>query len=205
MPDTRFTMVRPADLRTPLPKADYATVRFAFLLFLMSESMLFAGLIGTLLALRANADNWPPPGLPRLPVEITAINSLVLFLSCWPMSRVLPAARRGDAAATRRWLALASALGVLFLVVQGSEWIRLLAAGLRVSSGPYGGTFFTLIGCHALHVAGAVAWLVILYVGTLLGRFMRAPFGAIDLGSLYWYYVSLVWVVVYPCVYLRLT
>lgn len=188
----------------PAKSGDPAVARFGFVLFLASESMVFGGLIAALLVLRSNADRWPPLGLPRLPVAATAINSVVLFLSCWPMSRVLPAARNGDLGGLRRSLGLAALLGVLFLMVQGSEWIRLLAAGLRASSGPYGATFFTLIGCHALHVLGAVLWLGVLWIGTGRGRFMAPPHQAIDLGSVYWYYVSLVWVVVYPCVYLRL-
>lgn len=194
--------------RRPAPAApratDPGTIRFAFLIFLGSESMVFVGLIAALLVLRFNADRWPPPGLPRLPVGVTAVNSLVLFASCWPMSRALPAARRGDRSVLLRSLGLAASLGVVFLVVQGSEWIRLLAAGLGASSGPYGATFFTLVGTHALHVLGAVAWLCVLWLGGARGRFASPPHLAIDLGTLYWYYVSLVWIVVYPCVYLRL-
>jgi cytochrome c oxidase subunit 3 len=188
----------------PARPDDHGTARFGFILFLASESMVFGGLIAALLVLRLNADRWPPIGLPRLPVAITAINSLVLFASCWPMSRALSAARRGDAAGLRRSLGAAAALGVLFLAVQGSEWIRLLAAGLGASSGPYGATFFTLIGCHAFHVLGAVVWLCVLWIGSHRGRFAAPPHLAIDLGTIYWYYVSLVWVVVYPCVYLKL-
>jgi len=95
-------------------------------------------------------------------------------------------------------------LGIGFLAIQGSEWVRLVAAGLRASSGPYGATFFTLIGCHALHVLGAVVWLVILLIGACQGRFTAERHLPVELGTIYWYYVSAVWAVIFPSVYLGL-
>lgn len=148
-----------------------AVARFGFLVFLASESMLFAGLLGALAVFRWRADRWPPLGLPRLPVAVTAANTLVLFSSTIPIAQALRAAREGDAASFARSLAVATLLGIGFLAVQGSEWVRLVASGLRASSGPYGATFFTLIGGHALHVSAAVVWLVILLIGARQGRF----------------------------------
>ena len=74
-----------------------------------------------------------------------------------------------------RWLAWTWGLGVLFLVIQGVEWTRLVHFGLRVSSGIYGATFYTLIGVHGAHVLGAAAWLggVLWLAGR--GRFTPRP------------------------------
>jgi len=166
--------------------------------------MLFAGLLAALVVFRIGADRWPPPGLPRLPVAVTAVNSLVLFSSTLPMSRALAALRRDDARTVVRALAATMALGAAFLVIQGSEWVRLVGAGLRASSGPYGATFFTLIGCHAVHVFSAVVWLVVLYVGSRRRRFTAARRLPVELGAIYWYYVSAVWAVIFPAVYLGL-
>jgi heme/copper-type cytochrome/quinol oxidase subunit 3 len=175
--------------------------RFGFLVFLASESMLFGGLLVALAVFRMSADRWPPFGLPRLPVAVTAANSVVLFSSTIPMSRALAAFRRGNNADFTRWIAVATLLGATFLSVQGSEWVRLVGAGLRASSGPYGATFFTLIACHALHVVVAVVWLCVLLVGARRGRFTAARRLPVELGAIYWYYVSAVWAVVFPAVY----
>jgi heme/copper-type cytochrome/quinol oxidase subunit 3 len=183
---------------------NHAVARFGFLVFLASESMLFAGLLAALAVLRWNADRWPPPGLPRLPVLVTAGNTLVLFASTIPMARALRAVREGELASFARSVSTATLLGIGFLVTQGSEWARLVAAGLRASSGPYGATFFTLVGCHALHVSVGVIWLVILRRGARRGRFTAASHFPVELGAIYWYYVSAVWAVIFPALYLGL-
>jgi heme/copper-type cytochrome/quinol oxidase subunit 3 len=166
--------------------------------------MLFAGLLGALVVLRVGAEHWPPIGLPRLPVAVTALNTLVLFASCLPMRAAHDALRHGDRDRFVRWLSLAALLGVAFLAVQGSEWVDLVRAGLVASSGPYGATFFTLIGCHGLHVAGGVVWLCGLAVAAQRGRFTAERHLPVELGAIYWYYVSVVWAVIFPLVYLGL-
>jgi len=189
---------------TPLPSDTSSIARFGFLLFLGSESMLFAGLLGALVVFRVGAEHWPPIGLPRLPVEVTALNTLVLFSSCWPMRAGHVALRGGDLDRFTSGLLLATLGGIGFLAVQGTEWVRLVHAGLVASSGPYGATFFALIGCHGLHVSFGVAWLCWLVIGARRGRFTAARHLAVELGAIYWYYVSLVWAVVFPLVYLGL-
>jgi heme/copper-type cytochrome/quinol oxidase subunit 3 len=181
-----------------------SVARFGFLLLLASESMLFAGLLAALAVFRTRADRWPPLGLPRLGVATTGANSLLLFASALPMSWALGAVRRDDTASLARWLSTATALGCAFLLVQGTEWLRLVGSGLKASSGPYGATFFTLIGCHALHVFGAVAWLVVLRLGVSRGRFDARHALPVELGAIYWNFVCLVWAVIFPVVYLGL-
>ncbi|MBI2155182.1 MAG: heme-copper oxidase subunit III [Candidatus Rokubacteria bacterium] len=128
------------------------------LVFLGAETMLFAGLIAGFLVLRYGAVVWPPPFQPRLPVEVTGVNTAVLLLSSLTMARALRAIRRGKQAELARGLALTAVLGAIFLAVQGSEWVRLVQFGLTVASGAYGATFYTLIGTHAVHVLGALRW-----------------------------------------------
>jgi heme/copper-type cytochrome/quinol oxidase subunit 3 len=181
-----------------------AIARFGFLVFLASESMLFAGLLAALAMFRSRADRWPPLGLPRLPVAVTALNSLLLFASALPMGWALRSVRRDDTASVARWLSIATALGLVFLAVQGTEWIRLVHSGLKASSGPYGATFFTLIGCHALHVFGAVTWLLVLRVGVSRARFDARHALPVELGAIYWNFVCVVWAVIFPVVYLGL-
>lgn len=166
--------------------------------------MLFAGLLGALVVFRLSAEHWPPIGLPRLPVEVTAANTLLLFASCWPMRVGHQALRHGDVDRFARCLLLATLGGAAFLAIQGTEWVRLVRAGLVASSGPYGATFFTLIGCHGLHVSFGVAWLCGLVIGARRGRFSAARHVPVELGVIYWYYVSMVWAIVFPLVYLGL-
>jgi cytochrome c oxidase subunit 3 len=187
--------------RAPAPPL-IPSPRLALFLFIAAEVMLFGGLLGAFLVFRFGSRQWPPPGMPRLPVAVTAVNTLVLFASIVPIRSALAAIRRGDAGGLRRGLWRTSLLGVVFLAVQGSEWARLVRFGLRLSSGPYGSTFYVLIGFHGLHVLGAVVWLLVLWVGAVRGWFHARRHVPVELAAYYWYFVCALWAVLFPLVYL---
>ncbi len=186
----------PAPARGTLPNAILGT-----LIFLGAEAMFFAGLISAYLVLRAGSLAWPPPGQPRLPVALTGANTAVLLCSGFAMQRALAALRGGSVVALRRWLAAATALGAIFLAVQGTEWIRLLGYGLRVTSGPYGATFYTLIGAHGLHVLGGLLVLLTVLVQAHRSELPGRQRTAIEACRLYWLFVVGVWPVLYLLVY----
>ena len=90
------------------------------------------------------------------------------------MYRALRAIRRGNTQGLVEWLRVTALLGLIFLSVQGYEWARLLQFGLTLSSSVYGATFYTIIGCHAAHVFGAVIWLLIILAMAKKQRFRPA-------------------------------
>ena len=79
---------------------------------------------------------------------------------------------------------------------------RSVRHGLTLGSGTYGGSFYVLIGCHALHVLAAVAWLAVVAVLARRRGFTRARHAALEMCTLYWYFVCGLWVVLFPLVYL---
>jgi heme/copper-type cytochrome/quinol oxidase subunit 3 len=89
----------------------------------------------------------------------------------------------------------------VFLVVQGSEWLRLLEHGLTLSTGTYASTFYTLIGAHAAHVVAAVLWLGIVWGLARAGRFDRGHHQAVELCTIYWSFVCALWLVLFALVY----
>lgn len=176
--------------------------RLAVAMLIAAETMLFAGLIGAYLVFRLSAPVWPPPFQPRLPLGVTGVNTLVLLVSGLALRKGVAALRAGRATRGVRRVWLAIGLGALFLAAQGYEWTRLIHFGLTVTSGVYGGTFYTLIGCHALHVAAALGWLA----GAAM-RARRAPAAArhrerIELAGMYWIFVVALWPALYALVYL---
>ncbi|MBC6952387.1 hypothetical protein DWB58_31125, partial [candidate division KSB1 bacterium] len=90
-----------------------------------------------------------------------------------------------------------------FLFIQGSEWIKLIDFGLTLSSSVYGAIFYVLIGCHALHVLGAVLWLVIVWRRAQQNQFTAQRHTPVQLCSMYWYLVVLLWPALYALVYLN--
>lgn len=176
--------------------------RLGMLIFLGSETMLFAGFIAAFLVFRLGAPVWPPPFQPRLPAEATAANTAVLLLSGYTMRRALRAVQGGDRAGLARGLAYTGLLGAIFLGVQGYEWARLLDFGLTATSGVYGGMFYALIGTHALHVAGALMWLAIILIRAGRGRYGADNHAGVALCGLYWLFVVALWPILYTLVYL---
>jgi cytochrome c oxidase subunit 3 len=179
-----------------------SNARLAIIMLLAAESMLFAGFIGSFLVFRLSAAFWPPPGLPHLPLVVTFINTGVLLGSAVTMNVAVRRVRANRHRALERWLALTATLGTAFLAIQGSEWVRLVAHGLRISSGTYGATFYTLIGLHGLHVLGAVMWLLFVFGGAVAGRYNSRNYTAVDACAIYWYFVCAVWPVLFVLVYL---
>jgi cytochrome c oxidase subunit 3 len=176
--------------------------RLAVLMLIASESMLFSGLIGSFLVFKLGAPFWPPPALPRLPLTLTWINTFVLLSSAVTMAMAEHAIRKVRGRRHVFLIGVTLALGATFLAVQGTEWVRLIAHGLRISSGTYGATFYTLIGCHGLHVIGAVLWLAWIFYGAAKGRYHSRNRAALEACAIYWYFVCAIWPLLFGLVYL---
>jgi heme/copper-type cytochrome/quinol oxidase subunit 3 len=172
------------------------------LVLFAAEGMFFGGMVAAFLHLRLVAATWPPPGQPRLPVGLTALNTLVLLASSYTVARALGAGRAGDPRRLVGWLRRTLGLGVLFLAVQGVEWVRLVHFGLTASSGAYGSTFYTLIGTHGAHVLGAVVWLAVVLVAAGRGRYTPSAHVGLTTCAMYWHFVVAVWPILYILVYL---
>lgn len=173
------------------------------LLFLGTDAMFFATLIGAFIVFRTSSVNWPPLGQPRLPVAVTGVNTAILLFSGVTMFLARRRILSGDRAGLARGLAVTVVLGATFLFIQGWEWIKLIDFGLTLSSSVYGGIFYTLIGCHALHALGAVVWLLIVWRRAQQNRYTAQRHTPVQLCSMYWYLVVLLWPVLYVLVYLN--
>jgi cytochrome c oxidase subunit III len=99
------------------------------------------------------------------------------------------------------WLATI-ALGVVFLYGTAIEWCRLIyQEGFTISSNLFGTTYYSLVGLHAFHVVVGLLGLSIVMIFTLLGRVRSEHAERIDVLSLYWHFVDVVWIVVFTVVY----
>ena len=181
-----------------------SNARLGILVLLGAETMLFSGLIGTFLVFRVGNVTWPPPshiGV-ELPRAITGINTALLLLSGYTMFQARRAIQKSQVKQLRNWLLLTGGLGLLFLGIQGSEWVQLIRNGLTLQSGVYGGIFYVLIGCHAVHVLSAVIWLFIVFGMAMAGHFSAERHVGVDTCTIYWIFVVALWPILYVLVYL---
>ncbi len=98
-----------------------------------------------------------------------------------------------------RPMSWAVGLGVLFIGVQGIEWVRLIGEGLTLTSSSYSGFFYLIVGTHALHAIPAIGILMVQCRRLARGELSAEGFAA---ARLFWYFVVLVWPVLYWTVYL---
>ena len=135
-------------------------------------------------------------------VGVTGVNTLILLASALTMRWGVLAARRGDKSGPLRWLSATAGLGTLFLLIQGYEWLQLIHFGLTVSSSVYGALFYTIIGFHALHVFGALIWLMAVWAQARRGRFTEQNDDGLQVCGMYWTFVVALWPLLYGLVYL---
>lgn len=168
------------------------------LIFVFAEVMFFSGLISAFVIVRASSTmGWPPPGQPRLPAEQTAINTACLLLSGVLLFVAWKVFAR-DARRARLPFLLSILLGLVFVSLQGVEWMAMLAQGLTLTSSTHGAFFYTIVGSHGLHALGALGALGWAFGRLSAGRLDRTSFLT---ASIFWYFVVLLWPFLYARVY----
>jgi cytochrome c oxidase subunit 3/cytochrome o ubiquinol oxidase subunit 3 len=99
------------------------------------------------------------------------------------------------------WL-LTLMLGTIFLIGTGREWHKLIFhEGLTVSTNLFGTTYYSLVGLHAFHVTFGLIVIAIVMAFTLLGKVTNKYSERLEVFSMYWHFVDVVWVVVFTVVY----
>ncbi|MDR3489552.1 MAG: cytochrome c oxidase subunit 3 [Bradyrhizobium sp.] len=122
------------------------------------------------------------------------INTVILLTSGLFAALANAAAQAGLRGRARIFLGVASALGIAFLTVKGFEYAAEFAAGADIDSHPFFTLYFLITGFHALHV---VLGLIVLAIVAK----SAAP-AAVETGTAFWHMVDLIWVLVFPCLYL---
>jgi cytochrome c oxidase subunit III len=175
-----------------------------FLLFLVSDCVLFSSFIFAYLYMRNSGQGWPPPGIHRLDVAFAAWNSVVLFGSGATMHYALENWKHGNFMKYMGMLIATIILGAMFLGGQGYEYHHLIFDE-HVSwagSGIFGASFFTLTGMHGFHVFMGVCYLTVLLLQSAAGVYTPRKFFGITAGTLYWHFVDVIWVVLFSIFYL---
>ena len=139
---------------------------------------------------------------PRQVLEIPIFNTGCLLSSSLTIHLAVRALQRGKIATFKLFWFLTLALGAIFLFGTGSEWHRLIySAGLTISTNLFGTTYYSLVGLHAFHVLAGLLGLTIVMLLALAARVTQEHAEHVDVFSLYWHFVDVVWVVVFTTVY----
>ena len=172
-------------------------------LFLASEVMLFGALFSTLIILRTGAESWPH-GYDVLNVPLATLNTMVLITSSVTMVLAWAALRLNDFGKFRLWLGTTFGLGCVFMVIKAIEYGSKFSHHHYPSSDNFYATYFTMTGLHGLHVLGGmVVFAYLLGPGSKMWKTKPEQFtNRIEVVGLYWHFVDLVWIFLFPTLYL---
>ena len=172
-------------------------------LFLVSDTLTFAGLLTGYGVMRLSLGQWP---LQSEVFRIWLVGTMTFILICSSatMAVAVAAARRGDKPRVLRFLLLTALGGLMFLGMQAFEWTNFIHEGARLFTNPWGvpqfsATFFIITGFHGGHVTAGVIYLLITALRQARGHI--AP-ESIEIAGLYWHFVDLVWVFIFTLLYL---
>ena len=170
------------------------------MLFVFSESMLFAGLISahTIVQAQSPGSLWHPAGQPRLPLGETAFNTAALLISGGLLIFAHFAFRKEPGRALIPFF-VSILLGAFFVVFQGVEWVALIGEGLTLQSSAYASFFYLIVGAHALHAVGALIGMTWAWFRLRGGDLRESEFQTVQV---FWYFVVIVWPILYLKVYL---
>ena len=173
--------------------------------FIVADAATFGALLFGYGYVRVGSPNWTRP-FEFTPTILNAmIMTAILLTSSLTMLAAVEAAKAGRREVSVRWLGATAVLGIGFAALHLREWFAMFAAGWSPSANPTGGsvlfgaTFFSITGLHLLHVIGGVVAIVVV---ALWFRRGRLDAGHVETTGLYWHFVDLVWMFVFPLVYM---
>jgi heme/copper-type cytochrome/quinol oxidase subunit 3 len=187
----------------PHPVTGITNSKLGIWLFIASEIMLFGGLFSAYILLRNGVPDWPH-GSTILNVPLAALNTLILISSSVTMVLSWTSLKMKDFSGYKKNMALTVALGLLFLVIKSYEYATKFQHHHYPGTDNFFGIYFTLTGLHGLHILlGVIVNLYFLFPGSKMWNTNPAQFeGRIEAAGLYWHFVDLVWIFLFPVLYL---
>lgn len=187
----------------PHPVTGIPNGKLAIWLFLASEVMLFGALFSSYILLRVGAETWPH-GYNELNVPLATLNTLVLIASSVTMVMSWASLKMNDFGKFRLYLGTTILLAFVFLIVKGFEYGHHFQHNEFPRSSTFLAVYFTLTGLHGLHVIGGIITnSYLLLPGSKLWKKDPEAFtNRVEYAGLYWHFVDLVWIFLFPSLYL---
>jgi cytochrome o ubiquinol oxidase subunit 3 len=183
----------------PAPKR--IVVAYGFWIFLLSDIVMFSALFAAY-AVLARATAGGPGGAQLFSQSSVAIETGCLLVSsytCGLMSLAVGSRRR---AATYFFAVVTFVLGASFLAFELREFVGMIASGATPQRSAFLSAFFTLVGCHGLHVTAGLIWLTVMMAQVAIKGFRASVERRLLCFALFWHALDIVWVWLFSVVYL---
>ncbi len=175
--------------------------KLAMWLFLMADIMTFAACVVAYAFTRNATPGWPRP---FHSVTAVAIMTFIMLTSCLTMLIALSAAKASDKAGAFRWMMITAVGGVLFTLLHIRDWMGMIGQGVGIMHNPwgpaaFGASFYAITGFSLLHISVGTIALIVVAIRYQGGRYNADD---IEVVSIFWQFVGLVWLYIVPVIYL---
>jgi cytochrome c oxidase subunit 3 len=191
------------------------TAKLGMWTFLLTELLLFSGLFVSALILRVLHPHSVTAAALHLKYWIGATNTAVLIVSSFTMSIAIELSRLGRQLLMVRFMLITAAIGVVFMCLKGFEYYRDFAEHMTPflpwrtyalegdpASRLFTDLYFITTGLHAIHLTIGISVVsVMAWLATREG-FLQRHQNRIEITGLYWHFIDLIWIVVFPTLYL---
>lgn len=183
------------------PASKSIVVPYGFWLFVLSDMVLFSALFATYASL-VHATDGGPTSSELFHRNLVAIETLALLVSSFVCGLAMITAKRANMPWTQIWLLVTALLGLVFLSIELYEFASMIAEGAPPQRSAFLSAFFTLVGCHGLHVTCGLLW-----IGTMMAQIWAKGFQPHIMRrllclSVFWHALDIIWVAIFTIVYL---
>jgi len=189
----------------PLPAPEAHALRLpgdlAIWVFILAELLVFAVFFSAYAISRAGHVELFNASQMTLNRTAGAINTLFLVTASWFVARAVEEARHDRIAAATRWLAIGILCGGGFLAVKVVEYTEKFSAGISLSTNTFYMFYISLTFFHFMHVILGMVILVAVLLKLRKGGYGSHDCNGLETGAVYWHMVDLVWIVLFPLVY----
>jgi len=172
--------------------------KFGFIVFLLSESVIFLSFFTGYIVYKTTTPDWYPSGVTGLDIRDPRINTIVLVSSSFVIYVAERYLHDNKLWGFRLFLIVTMTMGGYFLYEQAVEW-RSLPFGF--TSGLFGGTFYLLTGFHGLHVLTGILLQVLMLIRSFIPNNYDRGFFGVEATSLFWHFVDVIWIILFVLIY----
>jgi cytochrome o ubiquinol oxidase subunit 3 len=183
------------------PQSKSIVVPYGFWLFVLSDMVIFASLFATYASLVKATDGGPTTSQ-LFHRDLVAVETMALLISSFVCGLAMITAKRANMVWTQGWLLVTGLLGLVFLGIELHEFSSMIAEGAGPQRSAFLSAFFTLVGCHGLHVTCGLLWLGTMMAQIWAKGFQQHIMRRLLCFSVFWHALDIVWVAIFTIVYL---
>jgi len=176
-------------------------VGYGFWIFLLSDIVMFSAFFATYAVLSGEIAGGPA-GKDLFHLDIVAIETACLLLSSFTCGVAAIRARAQSNLLYHGSMALTALLGAGFLALELNEFAGMIAIGAGPTRSAFLSSFFTLVGCHGLHVTLGLMWLLTMMAQVLAKGYRPDILRRVLCFSMFWHTLDIIWVAIFTVVYL---